>query len=176
MGAFEPVGPFLPTTYTSGDNSPLLETTSVENVGGTSGGFLESPTFSPIDLGGGFTFDANANPTDPTNTGDTGVLQNTSSAPIPGINNPETGGTSDWGSVLSSAINAGFASWQLASQPKSTPKTITTKVGSTSVVSGQPGLLASLGFGTGAQAQSSNNLFLLLLIGLVILLIYKAVK
>lgn len=157
----------------TGPTLESIDTSPVYDAGGLTSysqlGQLEEPTaLSQIDLGGSGTFvgfDANANPTDPTNSGDTGGVQNTSTAPIAGINNPETGGISNWGSVISNSLNAAFASWQLASQPRTTPKTITTRVGTTSVTSGG-GVLSGI---LGPSATSGNNLVLLLIAAVVII-------
>jgi hypothetical protein len=109
-------------------------------------------------------------PTDPTNTGDTGGVQNVSTPPSAGLNNPETGGTSSLGGVISTALNDAFAGWQLASQPKGTAKTITTRVGNTQVVSGT-GALGGL-FGANSP-QQSQTLILILVIAVIAFLVLR---
>lgn len=131
--------------------------------------------FQPIGLVDTSNFDPGTQLVDPTNTGDTGALQDTSTPFLPSVNNPETAGQSDLGAVLSQAINTGFAAWQLASQPRGTPKTVTTTVGPTRVVSGQaPSVLNSLFGGSAATTAGQSNLLTILIILIVGLLLYKA--
>lgn len=123
------------------------------------------------------TFDPTSELVDPTNTGDTGALQDTSTPLLPSVNNPETAASQGNSNtqLINTSINALFSAWQLSSQPKGTPKTVTTQVGATKVVSGAaPSVLSSIfgGASTGATSQSSN----LLLIGILLivgLLLYK---
>lgn len=153
------------------------------------------PLYGPTEPGAGFSgiagsFDAPLTPlgldeqqpstfdpanllVDPTNTSDVGAVQDVSTPFLPSVNNPETAGSNSLGAALSKAIDTGFSAWQLASQPKGTPKLVTTKVGNTSVTSGKPtGITGSL-FGNVTPAQQSTiNLIIILVIGLII---YKLV-
>jgi hypothetical protein len=136
---------------------------------------------NPLDLGGGglgdttltgiLGFDPNQQPTDPTNTGDTGVLQNTSTPALPSRNNPETAGNSSLGGLLNTGLNATFAAWQLASQPRGTPRTVTTKVGTTRVVSGAGagGLTGVLG----STPQQQQSTLLLIIIAVVVIAYFR---
>ena len=157
---------FMGPTLESVETPPTYDIGGLDSYSIT--GQLEQPSdiFSTVDLSGTPGFNAGANPTDPTNTGDTGGPQNTSTAAIPGLNNPETGGISDFGQIVGNAINTAFASWQLASQPKGTPKTVTTKVGTTTITSGNTGLLSGI---LGPSATSSNNIILLLIAAVIII-------
>lgn len=151
--------PLFGTEAYSGDNSES-GTTASDLLGLNDGGFFNS------------IFDTNIQPVDPTNSGNTGSLQDISTPSIAGENNPETAGGSSLGAVLNNAINAGFSAWQLASLPKNVPKTVQTQVGQTRVVAGTPTLANSI-FGPTTQSGSS-----LLVIGILIivgLLIYKSV-
>lgn len=115
---------------------------------------------------------------DPTNTGDTGALHDTSTPLLPSVNNPETAGTSSLGAFLNTALNDGFAAWQLSSQPKGTPKVVTTQVGTTKVASGAaPSVLGTLLGGTAATpaAAQTQSLIIILVLLVVGFLIYKAV-
>lgn len=142
VGGFGPTAPLV-----LGDNGNI--------------GTIDTSTFDPGNL-----------LVDPTNTGDTGATQDVSTPLLPSVNNPETAGTDTLGAALSKAIDAGFSAWQLASQPKGTPKTVSTTVGRTTVVSGQPSALSSL-FGTSSTSQQGIiNLLIVLFIGLII---YKLV-
>lgn len=132
----------------------------------------------PLGLAQTSTFDPTLQLVDPTNTGDTGVHNNTSTPLLPSVNNPETAGSS-LASTLNAAINTGFAAWQLSSQPAGTPKVVTTKVGATTVTSGAaPSILGSLFGGTAATpaAASQQNLILIIILLVVGLLIYRAVR
>lgn len=174
------MGPTLDqlTSDTSGDVS-LAEAPLAQNLDTSS--LLDAT--QPLDLTGlqsttdqGFLI--TNQPVDPTNTGDTGVVQNTSTPAAPGVNNPETAGGSSLGGILSSALNTGFAAWQLASQPAGTPKTVTTRVGATTITSGAPagGLLGGL-FGPSATSNpQTSQLFTLAIIALVVILIIRAMK
>lgn len=113
-------------------------------------------------------FDLNANPTDPNNTGDTGGTQNVSTPGIAGTNNPESGGISSWGGVVGSAISAAFGAWNLAQQPRGTPRQVVTRVGNTTVTSGSTGLTRSLGL-TGAGQSNLIMIAVIVLVGVVIL-------
>lgn len=125
-------------------------------------GFEETSTFDPANL-----------LVDPTNTGDTGALQDVSTPFLPSVNNPETAGSDTLGAVISKGIDTAFSAWQLASQPKGTPRTVTTKVGPTTVVSGRPqGITGSLFGNVTPKEQSIINLIIVLVIGLII---YKLV-
>lgn len=140
-------------------------------VGTSQGGTYDAP----IGLTDTSTWEPGNLSIDPTNTGDTGVIQDTSTPLFPSLNNPETGGSSTLGDTLNNLINTGFAAWQLSSQPKGTPKTVTTTVGKTVVTSGAaPSVLSSIFGGSTAGAQS--NLLPILILIVVGLLIYKAVK
>lgn len=114
-------------------------------------------------------FDLNANPTDPNNTGDTGGLQNVSTPGIAGNNNPESGGISSWGGVVGSAISAAFGAWNLAQQPRGTPRQIVTQVGGTRVTSGPTsGLSHTLGL-TGNNQSNLIMIIGIVLIGVIVL-------
>jgi hypothetical protein len=116
-------------------------------------------------------FDVAYQPTDPNNTGDTGSKFNVSSTPNASLNNPETSGTSTYGSALTTAISAAFAGFQIASQPQGTAKTITTKVGNTTVVSGATGL--SSVFGATTQSQNSILLLIVIVVAFILWVRYK---
>jgi hypothetical protein len=134
----------------------------------TSFGSLDYPSSGDTSLMGVLGWNPDIQPTDPTNTGDTGAFQNTSSAYTPSKNNPETGGSSSLGTVLSSAFNAAFAGWQLASQPQGTPRTISTQVGNTKVLSGAPASGSFAGaFGATTQQQQSTLLLVVVAIAVV---------
>lgn len=151
---------------------PLYGTPDV--TGGFSGGdTLNLNPNGAIGLIDTSTFDPGNLLVDPTNTGDTGATQDISTPLLPSVNNPETAGTDTLGAALSKALDTGFSAWQLASQPKGTPKVVTTKVGSTTVTSGRPtGITGNL-FGNVTPAQQGTiNLIILLVIGLII---YKLV-
>jgi hypothetical protein len=110
---------------------------------------------------------------DPTNSGDLGAIQDTSTPTFPSLNNPETAKSSgSFGAVLNNAISAGFAAWQLASLPKGTPKTVTTTVGQTTVTTARPSLTTSLFGATTPQQSKLIQIVLLLVVGLII---YKLV-
>lgn len=147
-------------------NPPVDSSTLLTNAGGldlsSGGGFLNS------------LFDPQVQPVDPTNSGDTGGNQNISTPPIAGTNNPETAGSTDLGTVLNNAINAGFSAWQLASLPRNTPRTIQTTVGQTTVTAGSPNLLNSI-LGPSTR-QQQNQLFTLSILIIIGILIYKSVK
>lgn len=152
-------------------SSPLLYGTP-----DVTGGFsTPTPTTNtdPLGLVDTSTFDPGNLLVDPTNTGDTGAVQDVSTPFLPSINNPETAGTDTLGAALSKAIDTGFSAWQLASQPKGTPKVVTTKVGNTTVTSGKPaGITGSLFGNTTPAQQSTINLIIIAVIGLII---YKLV-
>lgn len=155
----------------STDSFPLYGTPDV--TGGFAPSGLLPQNNEPIGLTDTSTFDPGNLLVDPTNTGDTGATQDVSTPFLPSVNNPETAGTDSLGAALSKAIDTGFSAWQLASQPKGTPKTVVTKVGNTTVTSGRPtGITGSL-FGNVTPAQQSTiNLIIILVIGLII---YKLV-
>lgn len=138
-----------------------------------SGGSLVGVYSQPIGLSEASVFDPLTQLVDPTNTGDTGATQDTSTPPIAGTNNPETGGSTDLGAVINNAINAGFAAWQLASLPRGTPRTVTTTVGGTQVRTGPQSLVGGIFGGT---PQQQNQLIILIILVLAGILIYKAVK
>jgi hypothetical protein len=169
-GGFTAVGPLQESSPLAA--SDLLGGTSDNDlfttidINSTDQSYLSSPDASPDSA----LWNVSLQSVDPTNTGDTGGVQNTSTPAIAGKNNPETAGSStSLGGALTAAINAGFASWQLASQPKGTPRTVTAQVGTTRVTSGAGGLSSI--FGTTPTGQV--NWVPILLIGLVVILILK---
>lgn len=140
---------------------------------------VSTPLLPSISLQPTSTFSFSNQLVDPTNTGDTGAKNNTSTPFLPSINNPETAGASTLGSVLSAALNTGFAAWQISSQPANTPKTVTTKVGATTVTSGAaPSILSSLLGGTSGTpaAAAQSQILLLIVLAIVGFLVYRAVK
>ena len=152
-----------PDFQASLDNSgTLVDNTSASDILGLG----NVPIFGSI-------WDSQINQVDPTNSGNTGANQDTSTPPLAGQNNPETAGGSSLGAVLNNAINAGFSAWQLASLPKSTPKTITTQVGQTKVVAGSPSLLSSI---VGPTTSQGSQLLVIGIIIIVGILIYKSLK
>lgn len=131
-----------------------------------------------IDFGDSFVnslFDPVRQTVDPTNSGDTGANQNTSSPILPSQHNPETAGGTDLGTILNSAINAGFSAWQLSTLPKSTPKTVQTQVGATRVTAGTPSLASSI-FGPSSQSAQGSQLLVIGILVIVGILIYKTLK
>lgn len=153
------IGPIDPTSVYA--PSELLS----QQTGISASDLLADPTLFAAASSG---FDPNANPTDPTNAGDTGGVQNISTPATAGTNNPETGGSSNWGTVLNNSLSAAFAAWNIASQPKGTPRTVTTRVGTTTVTSG-----GGLGSIFGSSSSGSNLLVIgVIVIGIVLLIKY----